>query len=149
MSAHGSGGAPIIRTVETVFYDNDGYVVMRLSATQMTLHHPDGRIEQRKINDNLVLADGSTWNAAMLLAQPPVPIGVCGLCRKPPYTFPWRAKPTHGLVRLSRAKTCQCGTLCCPAHRVRCADGQVRCLRCAHTWSWKERLLSLFFAKED
>lgn len=140
---------PIIRTVETVFYESDGSEVLRLSARQLTLHHPDGSIEQRKINDNLVLVDGSTWNAAMLLAQPPVAVGICELCRRPPYMFPARAKPTHGLVRLSRAKACTCGTLCCPRHRRRCADGQIRCAHCARRWSWKERVLSLFFTSQE
>lgn len=141
--------APIIRSTETVVRDGDEEIA-RFTATEMTLRHPDGKIEHSRLHENLILSDGTSFNAAMMFAQPPVQIGVCRLCRRPPYTFPVRDRPTHGLVRLTRAKTCahrHCGSLCCPKHRTRCSDGQYRCTRCARTWFWWELILGIFCSK--
>ncbi|MBL1216577.1 MAG: hypothetical protein D8M59_03695 [Planctomycetes bacterium] len=140
---------PVIRSTDNVIYDNDGTEILRITASEMTIQMPDGTLEHRKKHENLILADGTSWNAAMLYAQPPVQIGACAQCRKPPYSFPFRAKPSHGLVRLTRAKTCpDCGTLTCPKHRTRCSDGRFRCTVCARKWRLRESILGLFFVTE-
>ena len=141
--------APIVRMTETIIRDGDE-VIAHLTAKEMTLRYPDGRIEQRKSHENILLADGTSFNAAMTFARPPVQIGACRLCRQPPYMFPFREQPTHGLVRLARAKTCvhnNCGALCCPKHRTLCSDGRYRCTRCARKWFWQELFRGFFFSK--
>jgi hypothetical protein len=141
---------PILRSTDTVVRDTDGEEVVRLSATEFTVRYPDGRLESRKLHENLVLCDGTSFNASMLFANPPVQIGVCRYCRRPPYRFPWREAPTHGVLRLTRARTCsghRCAVLCCSRHRMLCSDGRYRCLRCSRRWAWKEFVLGIFFER--
>lgn len=139
--------APIVLTNETVIYDGDEEVA-RITGTDITIRQPDGALEQRKLHDNLVLVDGTNFNAAMMFGTPRVDIGVCRLCRRPPYTFPFCKRPTHGLVRLARAKACVCGTLCCPKHRHRCADGRYRCPKCTWRWRLRQCIVWIFCVQE-
>jgi hypothetical protein len=139
--------APITRTVETIIRGPDGIEIRRVSAGHITIRHPDGRIEQRKLNENIVLVDGTNWNAGMLYGSNPIEIGACHLCRRPPYVFPLRDPPCAGLLRLSNAETCECGALCCGKHRRLCSDGEYRCTRCARWWFWLELLSRIFFCR--
>jgi hypothetical protein len=138
---------PILRATDTIIRDINGEIIATLTAEEMTVHYPDGRVVNRKKLENIELVDGTGFNAGMMLANPPVQIGVCHFCRHPPYTFPVRDKPTHGLIRLSRAKTCTCGMLCCRKHRQLCRDGIVRCPPCTRRWFWKEAVLGIFFSR--
>ena len=140
--------APVISQTESVIHDKNGDEILRLGASEFTMRFPDGRIERHKVSESIILADGTNFNVGMMYTSPPIQIGVCSLCRRPPYSFPFRDTPSHGLVRLTRAKTCTCGALCCTRHRRLCSDGRYRCLPCARRWSWKEAVLSIFFAKE-
>ena len=140
--------SPIIRKTDTIIYDANGDEVIRLTMEEITIWHPDGTIEVYKHHDNINLADGSSWNVNMLFAKPPVYLGVCDLCRhKPPYTFPFRTKPSCGLVRLTKAKLCSCGALTCPKHHRRCRDGTWRCTRCARCHTLKMFCMRLFFVR--
>ena len=139
--------APIVLTNETVIYDGDEEVA-RIKGSDITIRHPNGALEQRKLHDNLLLVDGTNFNAAMMFSTPRVDIGVCRPCRRPPYTFPFRKQPTHGLMRLTRAKTCACGVLCCPKHRHRCADGRYRCPRCLWRWRLRQSIVWVFCSPE-
>jgi len=140
--------APIIRTTDTIVRDVDGNEIARFGAHEWTLWHPDGTIEHRKHHENIVLVDGTSWNVSMLLGQNPVQIGACQLCRQPPFRIGRRDRPTHGLVRLTRAKTCcDCGALCCPKHRRRCPDGRFRCTTCARRRSMWDFFIGILFAR--
>ena len=136
---------PITRITDTVIRDINGEEVLRISTTKMTVRLPDGSVETHTSHDNIITVDGSTWNFAMLAAK--IYLAVCPLCRRPPYTFPFSKRPNHGLLRLSRAKTCVCGALCCAAHRKLCLDGRWRCLRCARRYSLGIALKSIFFSR--
>ncbi|MGD2111548.1 MAG: hypothetical protein PVI86_19400 [Phycisphaerae bacterium] len=141
-------GAPVISQTDSVIRDKNGEEILRIGAGEFTICYPDGRIERHKVSTNIILTDGTNFNVGMMYANPPVQVGVCSLCRHPPYSFPIRQAASHGLVRLTRARTCTCGTLCCVRHCKLCTDGRFRCLRCARKWSWKEVISRVFFAKE-
>ena len=138
---------PVEKQTITRIRDVHGTVVLEIGSTESTLFDNNG-VQVIKTNDHICLVDGSNWSPVQLLMKPPVHVGVCELCRHRPYSFPFRANPTHGLVRLSRAKTCsQCGTLCCPSHQGLCADGKVRCVRCARRFRRRQLLVGLFFSQ--
>ena len=140
---------PIIRENLTVLKDLDGTEILRVGLHETTIKQPgSGALEVYKTHDNIRLVDGSMWNAMMLMAKPPVNLAVCPWCRHPRWKFFGREQPTHGLLRLSRAKTCSCGQVACPRHRKLCRDGEYRCPRCASRWARNQLLLSLFFSKE-
>lgn len=141
--------APIERYLDTVIY-HDGEEIVRITATEMTMRHPDGHSEHRKLHPNTILDDYSNFNPAMMFGQNPVELAICPLCRRPPYTFPLRDRPKVGLIRLSNAKRCAqpgCGVLCCPRHRRLCSDGHYRCTRCARKWRIAQIPVSLIFAR--
>lgn len=142
------GGAPIIRVTEAVFLEGDEGL-MSLSGTQHLIRHQNGTIEQRRRYENKLLADNTSINGAMLGGPQPAVLTRCELCVHPPYHFPYREKPTHGLIRLDRAKSCAggCGALCCARHRVHCSDKKYRCTRCARKWRLGRGFLRLFFSK--
>lgn len=148
MTPNQPGGAPIIRITEAVVMDGDE-VVLRLRGTQVLIRNPGGKTEQRRSYENILLADNTSFNAAMLAAQPPVVLCCCRLCRHPAYSFPWREKPNHGLIRLDRAKNCAggCGALCCAKHRVHCSDRKYRCTRCSRKWRLAQGLLRFLCSK--
>ena len=149
MSRQSFQNAPIIRTTHTDLLDVDGERIIRFGAQEWTLWHPDGTLEHRKHHESIVLVDGTNWNVSMLFGQNPVQIGACHLCRHPVFKVGGRDRPTHGLVRLTRAKTCcDCGALCCPKHRKRCSDGRYRCIRCARRRSIRDFFIDIFFARK-
>ena len=133
--------------IQTVLRDADGREIVMLGVTELLIRNADGSVTKRKVGENLLTSCGRHWNPSMMSAEP---IGCCFLCRRPPYTFPRRDLPTHGIVLLSQAKTCGlgCGRMACPQHARRCADGQYRCLICAR-WFWIRRLFSSLFFKEQ
>lgn len=146
MTQFSSGLGPIVQVTDHVVRDGHETVVC-ISNTKLTLRHPNGTIERRDRFESVVTEDGFSWHAGLLAANPPVYVGVCRLCRHPPYTFPWRARPRMGLVLMEAAEQCTCGALVCGKHRRLCRDGQYRCL--PHAWRWRLRdfLLSLLCSR--
>ena len=140
--------APVISQTDSVIRDGNGEEILRIGASEFTVRAGDGSVRRHKVSENIVLADGTNFNVGMMYTNPPIQIGVCSLCRRPPYSFPFRDARSHGLVRLTRARTCTCGALCCMKHCKLCSDNRFRCLRCVRRWSWKEAILCVFFAKE-
>jgi hypothetical protein len=136
----------IDRITDTVVRELNGDEVMRISSNDITIFYSNGEHEKHREYDNIILADASIWNVAMLAAK--IYLGVCSLCRRPPYTFPFRRRATHGLVRLSSAKACPCGVLCCPAHCRQGDDGVWRCLRCTRRFTVHRGIRSIFFHRE-
>lgn len=133
-------GAPIVRTTSAIFRCGDEEVA-RLTGQHFLIRHPSGKVEQLQLYDHLALPGDNTFlSAAMLTANPRVDLCCCWYCRHPPYSFPFREKATHGLMRLERAKSCagpHCGIICCSRHLRRGRDGRYRCPSCS--WRWKLR----------
>lgn len=141
---------PIVKTVAYVVKDGDQEIA-RMTASEIIVRHPGGRIDQRKLHPIEVLDDNTGLHPTMLFGQNAAALAVCPLCCRPPYRFPRRDRPRAGLMCLENAKRCagpKCGVLCCPKHRVLCSDNKYRCTRCARTWFWRQLLLGCFFAKD-
>lgn len=138
--------APIIRRSLNVIRDEAGTPVVLIGTHEITCQ-TNGEIQVFKQFDTIVLADGSCVGVASLLGKPGIDLGLCRLCRNPPYTFPHRRRPTHGLVRLDRAHTCSCGAVICTRHAKFGSDGRWRCIPCARWHSFWDFLLGLFFTK--
>ena len=140
---------PIVREIDTIIHDAQGREILRVGMTETTFRHADGTFEILEKHESLTLADGSNWSPAMLLGNKPAHVGCCALCNDPPRRGIFRERPSAGLVRLSRAKTCAppCGKLLCPRHRKLCSDGVWRCLRCARRYALKTAIKSIFFER--
>lgn len=141
------------RVIETIIRDKDGQPILIITYAVMNLTMPDGSVIEKTLTETIELVDGFQWHAGLLSAKPPVYIGVCEFCRRPPFHLLRLERPTHGLVRLKQLKLCaNCGTPCCPRHRIR-SSGQWRCPECARTFQQKNTvntiLRSIFFRKEQ
>jgi hypothetical protein len=137
---------PITREILTILRDVDGSEILRLGMHEVTIKQAGGVLEKHTHHDSIRLVDGSMWTP-LEMAKPEGAVGACFLCRHPPRGFFRRQPASHGLIRLSNAKTCPCGRLVCAAHREKC-DGVWRCLPCARRWRWGQRILGVFFSKE-
>lgn len=133
----------------TVFRDLYGNTILEMGYDDFIIVNPDGSISHHRNSAYIQLVCGTQWTPAMLLAKPPVPVGVCQDCRYPPLRGLHRDPPCHGLVSLNQATLCECGKLCCPRHIVRCSDGQARCWNCGGKFRRKNFLLSLFFTRTE
>lgn len=135
----------------TVVADHQGRPILVLTGGEYMVHEQDGSITVRKEGHSIELMDGTAWYPAMSAGPQGVKLGCCELCRHPPYRFPFRELPRHGLV--SKWKRCaRCGQLVCPRHRRPGADGKWRCVRCKRmAWlDWlKEAVLGFFFSTEE
>jgi len=138
---------PIVREILTSLKDLDGSVILSVGLHEATIKYPDGRLEIRKIHDCIRTVDGSMWSP-LEMAKPGGAVGICFWHRHPARGLFGRPRASHGIVRLSRAKTCPCGRLVCVAHQKQCSDGVIRCLPCARRWRWGQWLLSVFFRRE-
>ncbi|MCY2950834.1 MAG: hypothetical protein NTU53_02525 [Planctomycetota bacterium] len=138
--------APIVRRSLNVIRDEDGAPVVLIGTHEITCQTHD-EIQVFKQFDTIQLADGSCMGVASLLGKTAADLGICRLCRNPPYTFPSRRKTIHGLVRLDRAHTCSCGAVICTRHAKLGSDGQWRCIPCARRRSFSDLLLGLFFTR--
>jgi hypothetical protein len=131
----------------TVIEDN-GRVIAELGAEEVTHSDPDGTITTIRTSRNLVTSDRMVFNAGMLVANPPIYIGVCDLCRTYQVSLFRRQRPTHGITTLARLKECECGAACCPRHRVLSPwDQKYRCPSCARKHAFG-RLLRFIFTSE-
>ena len=133
--------------VQTLLCDEYGNPLVILSATELVITLPNGDIQSFRSNQSLLLSCGTMWHPAL---WPKNPIGVCSVCRHPQYIFPFRERPSHGLVSLRKAMLCvSCGQLLCPRHRKAGSDRRWRCPSC-HKKSAIRRLFSwIFFSSEE
>lgn len=138
---------------DNTIYDERGNVIFKTVTGQYLIHEPDGSMTSRSEGSTIELVDGTQWSPAQAaMKDNPIRVGVCQLCREPPYQFPFRAKPRHGIVSLRRAKRCAgsgCGRLLCPQHRKMGSDGRWRCTVCARRHWWRMLVLRLFFSFEE
>jgi hypothetical protein len=125
----------------------DGRPCLEICGTsEWIIHEPDGSVSTRKLDTLIELMCGTMWHPGM---ADKVPVGVCTLCRQPPYTFPHREPPRHGIVSRKMARTCvDCGVLACPKHVLK-VDGRWRCVRCARKHRRLSILRGLFFVADD
>ena len=138
----------VLRTTDTVIRDVDGEEILVISNQQVTLKEPNGDVVHQSIYTNIALVDGTCFHPAQLAAQPPCELVVCPFCRHPPYTFPWRHRATHGLLRLANSRVCECGTRACAKHSRVSRDGAIQCIRCARKWWWLNWIIRLFYSEE-
>ena len=130
---------------QTILCDIDGQAIIDIGYRDYSVHTPNG-LEHHQIGTCIQTVDGRQWSPLQLRAQPPVHVGVCTLCRKPPFRWIGRESPTHGIVTLQQARTCvDCGKLCCPKHFKRGRDGKYRCRPCSSKRRFKAKLKSIFF----
>ena len=139
----------IIERTDNVIYDGEGREIRRIGTTETTVTDAHGRVEILKEYDTITMADGTSVTVSSLWGDKQVHIGCCALCSDPPFRFPFREKPSAGLVRLTRAKTCPppCGKLLCPRHMALCSDGAWRCTRCARRHAFKTFIRRIFFER--
>jgi hypothetical protein len=134
----------------TVLYDADGSVILQIGYDDFMIRNARNELEVHKISSYIRLVDGTQWSPMQMLAKPPVYVGVCAQCRRPPFIGLGRERPSHGIVALNRAKPCvSCGILCCPRHVSKCGDGQFRCKPCSKKHRLKAILYSLFFTYDE
>ena len=136
------------QTITTFLFDTDGYVIGQVGAEECMTQGPSGCIVVAKRNTSVLLMDGTFWHPGMRNVR----LGVCGLCREPPYTFPFRKKPQHGLVNLAPGggvNCAGCGMILCPAHAKRGADRRPRCPSCARGGAFRRFFQWLFWATEE
>ncbi len=126
--------------------DQRGELVLELGTHETFIMVPGQLPITQTINEDFVLSCGTVFNIDMMFTMnPPILIGTCDQCRYPTNK---KDTPTHGIVTISRAKLCVCGTLCCPKHRKLGSDNKWRCIKCHK----KHKLISffrkLFFTEE-
>jgi hypothetical protein len=133
----------------TVLCDIDGEVVLDIGYTDFTVQ-TNNIIQQYQIGAYIQTVDGRQWSPIQLRSQPPVYVGICSLCRKPPFRWWGHEKPTHGVVTLQSAHTCvECGQLCCPRHFRKGRDGNYRCRPCSSRRRLKAKVKSIFFTNVE
>jgi hypothetical protein len=141
--------APPNTISQVILYGVRGDVILQIGYEDYTIRTPSGDIEQHKTSKYIQTVDGRQWNPLMMLAKPPIHVGVCEHCRNPPFSWLGREAPTHGIVTLENAKRCtDCGTLCChPKHVKQGSDGFYHCIQCANrfTRSLARILKAIFF----
>lgn len=143
---------PEADTFVYLFLDAAGRPVVTLTSYgTYTVVLPNRRVIQYRVGTNIQLVDGLIWNPTMLNRNPPLLLGVCEVCRHPPFSFFNSQVPTHGLCSLNNSRRCwNCGQFCCPAHAKRSSlDRHWRCVRCAEghlVW----RLLNwIFYTRQE
>lgn len=134
------------QTVQTVHWDAEGNPILQIAATEYMIHLPSGEVRSVRTNNAIQLMCGTMWHPGMK----DVPVGVCEFCRKPPYTFPFRQKPGHGLVNLKNGARCvSCGVYACRCHIHVGPDGRPRCLDCHRKYRLRAFLRRIFFTYEE
>ena len=136
------------QTITTFLVATDGTVIGQVPASERMTQSPSGPITVDKQHSSVLLMDGTFWHPGMRNVR----LGVCQLCREPPYTFPFRKKPQHGLVSLAPGggvNCAGCGMILCPAHARRGADSRSRCPSCARGGAFRRFFEWLFWATEE
>ena len=133
---------------KTVLLGINGELILQIGFDDYIVVQPNRSISQYKISANIALVDGTFFNPSLLLAKPPIYIGVCELCRHPPFLGLGRKKATHGIVTLARARICaDCGLLCCPKHRSK-HSGDWLCPSCRRKRRFTGFLGAIFLRSE-
>jgi len=129
----------------TQITDLNGNIILEVGLKEYTVRCSDGSIIHRRLNENIVLVDGTVWNPGLIMRG--IHVGVCDRCRRPSFF----GRPTHGIVALQRARQCAtCGTLCCPSHRRWSRrDHQWRCLRHHSLHLLKNLAHPIFFERKE
>ena len=139
MANQGFGNTGTTQNTTTVIRDKYSEVILEIGLEEYILRGPDGTYSCFRRSENIQLVCGILFNPGMLISNPPVLIGVCDQCRKPPVSLFHSERPRHGIVSLQRAVACaDCGTLCCPAHK-KLVGRNWKCISCAN----KPDLMSL------
>ena len=131
---------------QTVLFDDDGKPILEVSDSEYVVNGPNGEVTIKRLNSSIQLMCNSQWHPG----PDAEPLGVCELCRKPPYKFPFRDKPKHGLVSLKYARRCsRCySRLLCPKH-VRIIDRRFYCPSCALICRLKRLFIFLLFRDKE
>jgi hypothetical protein len=140
---------PASEEIRTLLYDRNGEPILQVSASKQIIQDPVRGMIAQTLNSSIELSCGMQWHPGLLNGPQAVLIGVCEICRHPPYRFPRRERPTHGIVSLQAACRCVCGLLVCPRHAMQCDDGRWRCPRCASRYRLGRFFLGLFFHIEE
>jgi hypothetical protein len=131
---------------ETVVWGPEGHPVVQSFVSKWVAHGPDG-MQVYSQGHMITLEDGAGWHPGMK----DVPVGLCGECRAPSFTYPrGRESPSLGLTRLSKARICggRCRRLLCTRHQRR-AGSRWMCPRCAASYRRRFFLKRLFFKIEE
>ncbi len=142
--AHNPQLPPEHSTIETLIYDADGNIVARSTVDAWEFVQPDGTWCSIKRSGNFQLADGSIFNAGMMVGNK-VMLCVCDLCRHPPLRMFRRERPNHGLIMRHNAVVCaHCRGTFCARHTVAGAYGRRLCLRCRRRQSLLSAIKAIF-----
>ena len=134
--------------IRTVYRLADGEVIEVDGFRELNIDLPDDGSRSVRTAGHQELSDGTLYTPVMAQRRRPVDLGVCAHCRRPPWQFPFRERPSLGLVRLDVAARCvECGRLLCPNHQFRGRDRRIRCLVHDRQRSLTEALDWVFFRK--
>lgn len=135
--------------IEHRYFDN-GETIATVTYSKVMEQRGTGLPSTVTRGDSFRTVDGILFNPIYATGQTPLLLAVCHVCRHPPLgIFLFRKKPTHGICTLQNARQCHdCGTTCCPAHRVN-RQGKAFCLRCARRRRIWKLIKPLFFKRVD
>ena len=130
----------------TVIADINGNPILEIGLHEYTIRHPNGAHTHRRLTESIQLVCGTVWNPSLMLATPPVHVGVCEFCHRPSLS----RHRTHGLVAMHRARLCvDGGELCCPSHRRLGRDRKWRCPKHHRAHLLKSLFRPIFFEQEE
>lgn len=135
---------PVYKAIKTLVVDKAGNPVVMLKYREIIIVRPNGSTKEYKAGANIELVDGTVFNVGMLAGPRPVRLAVCELCREPPYTFPRRSEPTHGLCATGH-RCRDCGRWSCPGHCEADPCGRWRCTLCARRNRRRRWVRRVFF----
>ena len=139
--------AGVNQSWQTLYWDDRGRPVLEISAGQHIIHEPDGSVTIQHANHRIQLMCGDVYSSG---PKAP-PLVVCEMCRHPPYRFPFRDRPRHGLTSLKHSALCQgrrCGRRLCPRHTIT-ISGRTYCPACSIWARVKELATRILFKCED
>ena len=137
---------------QVTFYDDESRPILTVvSSSEYTIHHPDGSETEVKDSQFIQTVTGQTVHTSALFGPNALQLGVCWLCRRPPWSLFGRSRPTtHGLVLIGKerggARRCQrCKRLLCGQHQQWVA-GRPYCVSpCAGIAKRKRLFRKIFF----
>lgn len=143
--------SPVGTRTETVVRDAQGNPIESFVVTEELSLGPNDQPQLLRHHEMVINENGRGVYPALATANPPIYLGQCGLCPNPPWTFPFRRRPTTGLVTMdmdSTAHCTSCGLLLCPSHQ-REIDGSVLCIVCARRSKFWRFVNRIFFERTD
>lgn len=132
--------------IENRLYDAQGQLAFEIRAGEYTTYNLDGSSITKKSYQGIGLVCGSVYQGGskMLLA-------ICEDCRYPPYRFPWRYKPRHGVFNQKLGHRCaghHCGKQLCPRDAIR-YHHHYYCLSCFRKERIKTWFLKIFTSTKE